>query len=167
MYRKIREQTKFGKNGYIITIKADISAVQTWKEKATRGNQQNAHTVYHVHIDNCIKTIKVLDVSNIVSSPSGQGSYHAGIFFSFITNLIVSMKTCVHFVGLLSKITDYCVRNEQFKVFKTPKEVLIKQRNKSSDNFRGEEKRNYCIRSPHVLSIVGETSSGYSGVRRL
>ena len=36
---------------------------------------------------------------------------------------MVSMKTCVHFVGLLLKITDYYVGNEQIKGFKTPKEV--------------------------------------------
>jgi len=37
--------------------------------------------------------------------------------------MMVSMKTCAHFVGLLLKITDYYVGNEQIKGFKTPKEV--------------------------------------------
>jgi hypothetical protein len=58
----------------------------------------------------------------------------------------------VHFVGCLLKITDYCVWNEQNKVFKTPKEVLAKQRKKSQINF--DDRRNITIVHAHPMCGV-------------
>ena len=74
IYRKIREPTKFRKNGYLTSIKTDISEVQTPKEKSTIINQQNAYTNCHLRIDNCFKTMKLLHFSNFILLSSGHES---------------------------------------------------------------------------------------------